>query len=824
MIERRATYRIQLSPSFTFAHVASLSGYLHSLGVSHVHLSPCLESRTGSPHGYDVVDPSRVRAELGGREGLDALAAELASRGIGIMLDIVPNHMAAWHENPWWWDVLLRGEASRYAHYFDIDWHPERRDLDGKVLLPFLATPLEDAVAQGLVRLEGSVDGHVVRFGDRLLPIAEGTLGGTTPRDLLELLGRQHYVLSEWRRGAIDCNYRRFANIFGLIGMRVEDCEVFEALHSMVFKLIGDGVVHGLRIDHVDGLRDPAGYFARLRARAPDAWIVAEKVLMRDETLRRDWNVDGTTGYDALNHITRVLVDGDGQDGLDALWRGFTGELRDYYEIEREKRLLVLDRFFAAELNRLSRMASHAAAAHERASSAPALRVALRALVAVFPVYRTYARPDEGTASVEDASVLDEAIGLAARELPNVPQDIWVFLRDLLLLRYRDTNAREFVARFQQLTGPVAAKGVEDTAFYCFNRLTCLNEVGGDPGRLSETPEEFHAWCGEHLACHPTSLSVVSTHDAKRSADVRARIGLLSEMPEAWSRTVERWSHLNERHRTGGMPDRKDEFLIYQTLVGTWPMEPERVRAFAQKAAHEAKRRTAWVQRDEGYDAAVDRFVDGALSDSVFRAELDDLVNSITLAARVTSLTQTLLHMTAAGPPQIYQGDEVWFRALADPDNRRAVDFESLRRLMRSLDEDGVRVDFSSPLRARLLQDDAGVEKLRIVRAALEARRRFPEAFGPGSVHVPLRTTGEHARRVIAFERRGPGGAAPGVVVIAPRLMLTPPVCEGVYIDLPDEVFENAFDHHTYSGSVCMVELFWRFPFALLLPASRSGQ
>ncbi|MBD3366765.1 MAG: malto-oligosyltrehalose synthase [Candidatus Eisenbacteria bacterium] len=833
MSERRATYRLQLTPSFTFSDAAGLADHISRLGVSHVHCSPIFEARSGSPHGYDVVDPTRVRAELGGRSGFEALCRELRGSGLRVLLDIVPNHMAAWHENPWWWSVLERGEESPYAHYFDIDWHPPQTDLDGKVLLPFLGRPLDRALERGEVLLEDAGDGPVVVSGSFRFPVAEGTApGGIEPgagarerSAMMELLSRQHYVLADWRRGVVDLNYRRFANVSGLVGMRVEEADVFEALHGLVFELLDEGLIDGLRIDHVDGLRDPVGYFERLRARAPDAWIVVEKVLTGDERLRADWPVEGTTGYDVLTHIERLFVDEEGEADLSRLYEEFTGSAGAYPELELEKKLLVLDRLFASELGRLTDMVVTAADAHGGPANASFLSEALRALVASFPVYRAYVRPDEGTATREDAAVLDDALGRAAQLRPGLPRDVWVFLRDLFLLRYRDPNDRDAVARFQQLTGPVMAKGVEDTAFYCYNRLTCLNEVGGDPGRFSESTDAFHAWCSDLVAARPHTLSVVTTHDTKRSADVRARIALLAGVPTAWGESVRRWSRRNEPHRTDGMPDRNDEYLIYQTLVGAWPVDVERLRAFAQKAAHEAKRKTAWTRRDDDYDRALDRFVEGILGDGAFIEELERFLLPLDAVSKAASVSRTLVQMTAAGPPQIYRGDEVWYRALVDPDNRRPVDFVPVRRAVERAgypepNDAGAERGTSEWLRA-LARDAPGVSKARAVRAALTARRDCPSAFGPGSEHIALAVGGPKARHVVAFERRSRmgDGAAPAasVVTVVPRhLAGFSGDWRGTTVALPPGRYEDVFTGAAFEGTVRVEDLLADFPVALL--------
>ncbi len=695
-----STYRIQLGADFPLERARSLVDYLASLGVDLVYLSPLLAARKDSAHGYDVVDAGRIDPKLGSRRDLDELSRELAERGMGVLLDIVPNHMAADADNPWWFDVLSRGRASAYADYFDIDWSAGDADLENRVLLPVLGEDVDAVVRRGELRPVREGGSLVLEYFDRRLPLSaeswpvllvpaqgrarsnalaninercralaglgvagrrresdalhlqldallhsddglrdavDAELAATTSERIAALLAEQHYRLRPWR-GPLPLNYRRFFDVSGLVGLRVEDPRVFGDSHALVLELVSAGLVQGLRVDHPDGLLDPEGYLGRLAASAPDAFVVVEKILTGDESLR-GWPVAGTTGYEQLRVLGGVLLDPAGRDALLASYARFTGQPADFRDVAYASKRDVLERLLAPELAALVRSL-------QRLLDVPPdeLRDALSAVIACFAVYRSYVRPGAVQVEGEDRLLIEQAVGDArGRGAPTAALDA---IRSALLLEppaARDDASRaaclELLLCIQQLTGPAAAKGVEDTACYRYVPLACLDEVGGEPDRFGVGVEEFHAHSRERAARWPGSLSATSTHDTKRSEDVRTRIGVLSEMPTRWAEAVERWHALAAAHRTslpgGHAPTPNDEYLLYQTLVGTWPASGldaaelvayrSRISAYMVKAAREAKLSTGWVDGNHDYEAAVVRFVERLLDREASAELLDDV-------------------------------------------------------------------------------------------------------------------------------------------------------------------------------------------------------
>src|SRR5215216_2965033 len=682
----QSTYRVQLSGAFGFAAARAAVPYLADLGVSHLYTSPILRARSGSAHGYDVVDPTQVSPELGGEEGLGELVAALRSAGMGLVVDLVPNHMTTSHESPWWVDTLRHGPGAEAARVFDIDWEAG----GGRVRLPVLGAPLDQVADQVRVG-DGWVTYHQHRF-----PLAPGT-------DRLE---QQHYELVEWRRAAVDLNYRRFFTVNELIGVRQEDPEVYRRTHATILRLVAEGLVDGIRVDHIDGLADPAGYLRRLAVEAP--FVVVEKILEDGERLP-DWPVAGTTGYEFLAVADGVLVDPAAAGAFAEGYRELTGADPDPAAVALACKRERLERDFGAEV---------AALARHLPGDQPATRAAVVELAAHLPVYRTYVT-DGGAAAAAARAVLDEG-GVAALDR----------LVGALLL---ERPAPEAVRRFQQLSGPAMAKGVEDTALYRDTRLVARNEVGGNLGRFGRPVAELHRANADREARWPRSMLVTSTHDTKRGEDVRARLAVLSECPDRWWPLADRWTG-----RLGAGVDPADALLLWQTMAGAWPLERERCRAYMEKAAREAGLHTTWTDPDPAYERALAALVDRAYDDPRLLAELEELVAEIASAGRVKAAGLALLRLTSPGVPDTYQGTETEQLVLVDPDNRRPAPFAG---------------------------DDS--LKFQVTRTALRLRRERPELFtGYRPLDVPeglvAFTRGDDRLAVVVTRLTGrPGPAGP---------------------------------------------------------------
>ena len=916
---RRATYRLQLGGALGFGAVGDLGPYLQALGVSDVYLSPCFRCGPGSSHGYDVTDHNTFNPELGSAADFDRMAALLAERGLGLVLDVVPNHMGiAGDSNSWWLDVLENGPASPRADFFDIDWAPVKPELRDRVLLPVLPDQYGRVLESQQLQLEFSDGAFHLRYAGSHLPIApdsyaqilaehldrlaerigpddaalqelrsvltalehlpgrtetdphrleerqrekeivkrrlaalakespeirehveetvrrfNGVLGDRGSFDALDrLLAAQTYRLADWRVAGDEVNYRRFFDVNHLAAIRMEERPVFDATHELVLRLVGEGKVTGLRIDHPDGLYAPGEYFRRLQERAlvgtarrllPDLtpvdaeavgalyrtrageqaaaeearplWIAAEKILGGGERLPEWWVVAGTTGYDFLASVNGLLVDGATSRQMTALYARMVGggppAMADHtYTAKR----LIMQVSMASEIiqlgHHLDRMSERDRLTRD--FTLASLVRAIREVIAAFPVYRAYVGDDGVEPSPRDRGYIDAAVAEAKRRNPTVSVSVFDFLRDVLLARPSsdggpDDSAarRHFAMRFQQTTGPVTAKGVEDTAFYVYNRLVSLNEVGGDPARYGEPVAAFHEQNARRLERWPESLLATSTHDTKRAEDVRARIDVLSEVPAAWAAEVRHWRAIARRHRRevdGQLaPDPNDEYLLYQTLVGAWPARAEdealevtraRIGAYMEKATKEAKQRTSWINPSSGYDAAVQAFVTGLLApDGPFIAAFRPFQRMVAGHGAVNSLAQTVLKITAPGIPDFYQGTELWDLSLVDPDNRRPVDFARRRAVLDELRgrlpaEDGIGTDLTS-LCAELLEYwTDGRVKLYLTHRALTLRLRYARLFASGA-YRPLDPVGRRAEHVVALARVAESDV---VITAAPRL------------------------------------------------------
>ena len=762
-----STYRLQLTPDFGFAEAAEAGEYLADLGVTHVYLSPVLEAVPGSRHGYDVTDHSRIRGELGGEEGFRAMAKRLRGLGLGLVLDIVPNHMAVPANLPLnrqLWTVLRHGRGSRYANWFDIDWtaHGER------ILLPILGGPLESCLGDLRVEASGGPDGEpTLRYFDHVLPLRPGTAHLPMPG----LLESQHYLLAWWRDASTELNWRRFFNVTSLIGVRVEEPAVFDATHEVIVRLVAEGLVDGLRIDHPDGLADPRGYLARLASATDGAWVVVEKILETGETLPVDWACAGTTGYDVLKLIDGLFLDPAGAEPLTAEYARFTRRAGDDPVARRFSGVAVAAKrevatgTLAAEVTRLARLLGSVCPGVTEDET----RAVLVEVLAAFPVYRAYVHPGEIPSAAAEAAIGD-AVDSARRRLPRKLRGLADDLGQAVLGLRRPASgaagrAGEFVVRFQQTTGPVLAKGVEDTAFYRWSRLLALNEVGGDPDRFGETPGAFHAEAERLAGAWPFTMTTLSTHDTKRQEDVRARLAVLAELPERWGNQVGGW---HERAvtssvfgQTAAAVDPDTEYLIWQTLVGTWPISGERLAGYLTKAVREADRRTSWTAPDAEYEAAVLALAARALEDPRLSDSIGEFVAAIADDALANSLGAKIVQLTTAGVPDIYQGCELSGLSLVDPDNRRPVDFARRRALLADLDAG--RLD----LAATPADDGGGLRldaaKLLVTARALRLRRAHPEWFAGG--YAPVTAVGPAAEHVLAFARGGPDTGGPAVTV-----------------------------------------------------------
>jgi (1->4)-alpha-D-glucan 1-alpha-D-glucosylmutase len=773
----RATYRVQLTPTWGLERAAGIVGYLHRLGVSHLYTSPLAEATAGSTHGYDVVDHQRVRAELGGPEALRRLWEALDAHGMGMVVDLVPNHMGIRDPaNRWWRDVLRDGPDSAYAGHFDIDWSPPDPASHGKVVLPFLGAPVEQAVADGSIRVERRSDGpelEVVHHSDRW-PASEASLDvlGLAPTDcddrvdgavaelnrspaaLLRFLEAQHWRAVHWRDADTLLNWRRFFDVTDLASVRVERPEVFDDVHRLLRGWLDDElgarVVQGVRVDHVDGLVDPQGYLERLRSLVgPDRLLLVEKILAAHEQMPRTWPVDGTTGYEVVARLDEAVTEPEGAVELARLTHLATGQRHSWPELVRDCRHLVADRLLRPEVDRLVR-AVGAALADDDGTAPPTadLRAVVVALAGEMAVYRTYARPGANEVAPDDRVELDRAAA-ELRLRGTVAEDV---LDDVLALLSRERGtgplADEATSRFGQVTAPLAAKAVEDTAFYREVSLPWLAEVGGDPGRpVVPLPHVGRALAGLQERW-PGTLSPLTTHDTKRSGDVRARLSCLAVDPATAEAGFAAWGEAAAAHRGIG-PDPVLERLLWASILGAWPVDAGRIGRFATKAMREAKLHTTWTDPDEAFERAVQDWVAAVLGDPALTSSIAAGARRLLAPGRAAALVLVTLAATAVGSPDLYQGDEVWNLSLVDPDNRRPVDHDHLGRLLDAVDGG---VDLPALWRERSADpDDDGMVKLALWHRLLRLRAGHPAAFaGP---HLPLALDEAASEAVLAYRR-----------------------------------------------------------------------
>jgi (1->4)-alpha-D-glucan 1-alpha-D-glucosylmutase len=883
-----ATYRLQLNPHFTFRDAAAIVPYLSELGISHFYASPYLRARSGSMHGYDIIDHSSINPELGTPDDYEGFVSELHRHGMRQILDIVPNHMGVMgSDNAWWLDVLENGEASDFADFFDIDWDPIKDELKGKVLIPVLAEQYGNVLEKGELKLTFDSERgefsifyfqhrfpvdlkeyprilgfQIERLQERLasshedflelqsiitaighLPDRHGatpeqkvernrekevqkhrlaalcarshdikefivenvtTINGTPddPRSfdaLHELIKTQPYRFAQWRVAADDINYRRFFDINDLAALRPENEKVFTETHKLILDLVAQGKLDGLRVDHPDGLYDPASYFEQLSGRLRtelepqhrEAYLIAEKILTGNERLPKQWPIDGTTGYEFANLVNGLFVDLSAGEKLERIYRSFTGISSKFADIVYLCKRHILKVVLASELNVLANLLSRIALASRYTCdfTLNSLRSALGEIIASFPVYRTYVNGPE--ISDEDRRYVEKAVVAAKKRSNAADLSVFDFLQRILLIDvygsdpgWNNQAVLRFSMKFQQVTAAVMAKGLEDTAFYRYNRLVSLNEVGGNPSRFGTTVEEFHRANQEQLSCWPDSMLASSTHDSKRSEDVRARINVLSEMPRLWLLHLRRWRDWNRGKKRQiddqAAPTRNDEYLLYQTLIGTWPSEPlddagwkaftERIEQYALKAAREAKEHTSWANTNSEYESALVDFTRAILDRSSHNTFLADFENAARRVARIgafNSFSQTLLKLTSPGVPDIYQGNEMLEFNLVDPDNRRPVDYDRRRQLLATLKrETASKHELPTQVRELISAPDSNAAKQYLTWKTLTFRRQQPDLFHRSN-YIPLLAAGEKSEHVVAFARQHEGRS---IIVAVPRL------------------------------------------------------
>lgn len=788
----RATYRMQFHKGFSFADAAPLAPYLADLGVSHLYSSPILAARAGSTHGYDVIDHSRINPELGGEDGFRALAAALKAQGIGIILDIVPNHMAVGGaDNPCWLDLLEKGPDSVFANMFDIDWEPAQANLRDKVLVPLLGSKTRDAIDCGDLALvwDAALGKYAFAYAEHRFPLRKEDYAGVeadlaaanSPAALRALLERQNFRLAFWRDAGERINWRRFFDITDLAALRIEDDGVFEIAHSATFRLYGEGLIDGVRVDHIDGLSDPRAYCRKLRARLEalsvqrdsktPPYIVVEKILAAGEKLPMDWEVDGTTGYDFMDQVSALQHDGANAGWFAEFWSYLSGRAPDFESEECAARCEILESSFAGQL-RAAAIAFHEA---EPEIAQDDFARTLTLLLARFHAYRTYAETPSPQFEAAYAAIKAAAPGAALEAIAAAVRG----------------PGNDAVRRFNQLAAPVAAKAVEDTAFYRYGRLLSRNDVGFSPGCFAIRPDVF---VDRMRARPPHAMLATATHDHKRGADVRARLAALSEIPDIWEAEIRAWFVLNAPLRSAAVLG-GNEYQLYQTLVGAWPIATDRVLAWREKSLREAKLQTSWNAPDLEVEKTYAEFIRAILDENHgFRARLEAFVSRLAPAGFLNSLVQSALHLTAPGVPDIYQGSELWDFSLVDPDNRRPVDYGLRRRLLRE--------------GARDWQD--GSAKLFLIRGLLALRREMPEAFAaePQIVAAPA--------NILAF-RRGP------LLIAAPLHSARHCVTRGT--PLPhtggalgiEGRWRNALDPARPVASLDCAALFAEFPVAVLI-------
>lgn len=793
-----ATYRIQFRNGMTFDRVVALIPYFRDLGISHLYASPVFTATTDSTHGYDVTDPNEIDPAIGGRDGFNRMAAALRQAGMGLILDIVPNHMSTSLENRWWRDVIEHGKQSRYARYFDIDW-------SRPLTLPFLGDTFEAELEKGAIRLhrDSVTNKAALVYYDTAYPLNPGTWDEN--KSIAELHEAQSWRLMSWREAPKQLSWRRFFEITGLVGVRVEDEQVFHDTHRLILELVHDGTVDGLRIDHIDGLADPLGYLQRLRqATGPDCYITVEKILAKGEQLPAEWPVSGTTGYEFIASLAEVLVDDASLERLENVHNETLGVTVDRQNALRDAKGLMTDRNFEGEFTTLLNLARDLAQHNGVEIQTDDIHHALRELLIAFPVYRTYGTAEGLTPS--DVTLLSRVVASVNASEPALSLIVRILTGDL---PERDRDAATlFRTRFQQLTGPLMAKSVEDTLFFRHNLELALNEVGADPTPRAFSLSRFHQEMRIRLARQPDALLGTSTHDTKRGEDARARLYTLTEAPEQWGENLARWRQMNHTHvrflNDGTAPNAADTWMIYQALAGVWPatLSPDdrdglqtleaRFLGFIEKALREAKQRTDWIDSNESYENVVMDYVRHLLSpdNTLFLHDFSETLQPFVRAGLMNSLSQTVIKLTAPGVPDIYQGSEALNFSLVDPDNRREPDFAAL-------------VQNLSTANSTVFNDEQcwrdGRVKQYVTATLLRLRPHYPALFRYGD-WLPLKVTGEREEHLIAYARVKDDEA---LIVAVPRLVFTVTGNEKLWVntsvDIPEELVGKRY-RDVFSG------------------------
>ncbi len=872
----KATYRIQFTSQFNFDNAKAIASYLADLGISDLYASPIFKARSGSTHGYDVVDAAQLNPELGTTESFEALVSELQSLGMGWLQDIVPNHMAYSSENLYLMDVLEHGPDSSYTDYFDLSWNAPFGDRQQRILAPLLGDFYGVSLEKGDIQLQYEQNGLTVNYYSLKLPLRlesytkflthnlgklTRTLGRNHP-DFIKLLGilyilknvpsevagkqrqdqiafikglvwelytsndairefidenlktfngeagnsesfnllddllkDQFYRLAFWKVGAEEMNYRRFFTVNELISVKVEELRVFNNTHSLIQKLVEEGKFTGLRIDHIDGLYNPTQYLERLQEKMGDVYITVEKILEITEDLPENWEIAGTSGYDFLNYVNGIFCQTENALRFAKIYHSFVGSRVDYASLVKSNKHLILEKNLAGDIDNLAILLKNISNKYRYGNdfTVNGLKRAIAEVLTLFPVYRTYITPDGIHDS--DRVYIEEVIRQAKEQAPLLQHEM-DFIEKMMLLEFDESltqTEREkwlyFVMRMQQYTGPLMAKGVEDTTLYVYNRLLSLNEVGGNPSHFGITLTNFHTFNQKHQLNWPHTMNTTATHDTKRGEDMRARLNVLSEIPDDWEQKVNTWSSLNQgqkSQRNGStIPDCNDEYFLYQTLVGAFPFAEhehssfvERVKEYIIKSIREAKVHTAWLRPDSEYENAFTSFVEKVLDPSISETFLTDFRSFQQRIAEYgifNSLSQTLLKIAAPGVPDFYQGTELWELSLVDPDNRRPVDFEQRRAYLSTIKQQ-LKADILGLIQELLTQKNDGRIKLFLTVQALKARINYLELFQDGE-YLPLEIQGTHADHIIAFARKQENQTA---IAIAPRF-LTPLIQPGEY-------------------------------------------